>query len=72
MIHSLLGVCYSGFRRGQSPKNGLFPTRDQVLQDLRLLAEQGFRQLRMYEPNLHARTVLELISAEGLPLFLKF
>lgn len=68
MIHSLPGVCYSGFRRGQSPKNGLFPTRDQVLQDLRLLAEQGFRQLRMYEPNLHARTVLELISAEGLPL----
>lgn len=68
MTDPVLGVCYSGFRRGQSPINGVFPTREQVLEDLRLLADLGFRRLRMYEPNLHAETTLELIAAEGLPL----
>lgn len=68
MTDPVPGVCYSGFRRGQSPINGAFPTREQVLEDLRLLADLGFRRLRMYEPNLHAETVLELIAAEGLPL----
>lgn len=61
------GVCYSASGRGQSPINGVFPTREQVLEDLRLLADLGFRRLRMYEPNLHAETTLELIAAEGLP-----
>lgn len=68
MTDHVPGVCYSGFRRGQSPINGVLPTREQVLEDLRLLADLGFRRLRMYEPNLHAETVLELIVAEGLPL----
>lgn len=68
MTDPVPGVCYSGFRRGQSPINGVFPTREQVLEDLRLLADLGFRRLRMYEPNLHAETTLELIAAEGLPL----
>ena len=68
MKEALPGVCYSGFRRGQSPVNGVFPTKEQVLEDLGLLADLGFRRLRMYEPNLHAETVLELIAAKGLPL----
>ena len=68
MTDPVPGVCYSGFRRGQSPKSGVFPTREQVLEDLRLLADLGFRRLRMYEPNRHAEMTLELIAAEGLPL----
>ena len=68
MTDPVPGVCYSGFRRGQSPKSGVFPTREQVLEDLRLLADLGFQRLRMYEPNRHAEMTLELIAAEGLPL----
>ena len=42
MTDPVPGVCYSGFRRGQSPINGAFPTREQVLEDLRLLADLGW------------------------------
>ena len=31
MKEALPGVCYSGFRRGQSPVNGVFPTKGLTL-----------------------------------------
>ena len=60
-------VCYSGYREGQSPITGVVPTSKEVLEDLLLLKEEGFSYLRMYEPNAHARTVLELIKEHSLP-----
>ena len=65
MTDPVPGVCCSGFRRGQSPINGVFPTREQVLEDLRLLADLGFRRLRMYEPNLHAETTLAARASQA-------
>lgn len=60
-------ICYSGYREGQSPVSGIVPTKEEVLEDLLLLKEEGFSYLRMYDPNEHARTVLTLIREHSLP-----
>lgn len=60
-------ICYSGYREGQSPAAGVVPTKEQVLEDLLLLKKEGFAYLRMYDPNEHARCVLELIKEHSLP-----
>ncbi|MEN0065576.1 MAG: glycosyl hydrolase family 17 protein [Myxococcota bacterium] len=62
-----VGICYSGYRKGQSPDSGVYPSRDQVLQDLRLI-ERTFREIRLYDAGPHAAVVLEMIAAEGLNL----
>ncbi len=62
-------ICYSGYREGQSPITGVVPTKEQILEDLLLLKEEGFSYLRMYDPNAHARTVLELIREHSLPFW---
>ena len=53
-------ICYSGYRRGQCPK-GEAPSYEQIKEDLLLLSRESFRYLRMYDPNLHARRVLQAI-----------
>ena len=60
-------ICYSGYREGQCPW-GEMPTKQQIAEDLMLLVREGYRYLRMYDPNDHARTVLELIRERNLPL----
>ena len=30
-------VCYSGYREGQSPYNGVFPSKEEILEDLKIL-----------------------------------
>lgn len=61
-------ICYSGYRRGQSPRTGVCPSYAEVLEDLNILVGDGFRYIRMYEPNAHARTALKVIRENGLPL----
>ena len=65
MIAHKPGICYSGFRCGQSPRENCFPTIEHVQQDLYLLSSLGFCHLRMYEPNTHAEMVLSLIQKKG-------
>lgn len=60
-------ICYSGYRRGQNPKEGLFPSYDEVKQDLMLLAPQ-WSLLRIYDCTHHAHLVLSVIRNEKLPL----
>ncbi|MCR5153614.1 MAG: hypothetical protein K6B75_02085 [Lachnospiraceae bacterium] len=62
------GICYSGYRRGQSPRTGICPSYAEVLYDLKLLVEDGYSYIRMYEPGTHARTALRVIRDEKLPL----
>ncbi len=59
-------ICYSGFREGQDPP-GLLPTREQVREDLLLLAPR-WRYLRTYAASQHARDVLEVIREERLDM----
>jgi len=67
----VLAVCYSGFRRGQHPDRGegaKNPSREEILEDLRLLEAAGFRFLRLYDSREHSRTVVELVREEKLPI----
>ncbi len=61
------GICYSGYREGQSPAAHRFPSVAQVEEDLRLLAGR-WRFLRLYDCGPHAETVLEVIARERLDL----
>lgn len=58
-------ICYSGYRDGQSPAT-ICPTREQIAEDLDILAAEGYKYLRMYDPNEHARRVLEIIREKKL------
>lgn len=60
-------ICYSGYRKGQNPK-GEVPSKEQIEEDIRILVADGYKYLRMYDPNLHARRVLEVIKENDLPI----
>ncbi len=60
-------ICYSGYRDGQSPDAAIFPTYQQVREDLTLLARH-WRILRLYDCTPHAEIVLEVIRRERLDL----
>ena len=68
VLPCLPAICYSGYRAGQSPGSGVFPSRQEVAQDLRLLHRQGWRLLRLYDCGPHAQMVLECIEHEALDL----
>jgi exo-beta-1,3-glucanase (GH17 family) len=57
-------ICYSGFRAGQYP-HGRYPTYSEVKEDL-LLLHKHWKYLRLYDCDLHAETVLEVIKNEKL------
>lgn len=58
-------ICYSGYRDGQSPIDGTFPSYDEVVEDLKILQEQ-WKYLRIYDSSRHADLVLEAIQKEKL------
>ena len=60
------GVCYSGYRNGQSPINQTYPTDQEVLEDL-LILKDHFDYLRMYDISHHAQSVLRVIQQNKLP-----
>lgn len=60
-------ICYSGFREGQSPDTGVFPTYDQIKEDL-LLLKDHWNYIRLYDCDQHSDTVLEVIKNEKLAL----
>lgn len=60
-------ICYSGYREGQDPDKGLFPTSDQVFEDLHIL-EQNWKVIRLYGSDQHSQDVLECIRNRKLAL----
>lgn len=58
-------ICYSGYREGQSPVARIYPSRDEIREDLLILA-RNWRYLRLYDSGPHAELVLDVIRAEGL------
>lgn len=60
-------ICYSGYRKNQSPHTKVYPTYEQVLEDLKIL-EADYDFIRMYDPSEHAKTVLKVIRHEGISL----
>lgn len=60
-------ICYSGYRRGQDPGRRLYPSVDEIREDLHLLAPH-WRLLRLYDCSPHAERVLQVIREDRLPL----
>ena len=58
-------ICYSGYRDGQSPESGIYPTYGQIKEDLLILQSQ-WSYLRLYDSSLHAEMVLKVIDNEKL------
>jgi exo-beta-1,3-glucanase (GH17 family) len=58
-------ICYSGYREGQDPRQSIFPSYDEIREDL-LILEKHWTYLRLYDPSQHAETTLQVIQNEGL------
>ena len=58
-------ICYSGYRKGQSPDKGIYPTYKQIYEDL-LILQKNWTYLRLYDCTQHAETVLKVIEKEKL------
>jgi exo-beta-1,3-glucanase (GH17 family) len=65
MIKYGTAICYSGYREGQNPREGIYPSYQEIHQDLMIL-EGDWEYLRLYDSSMHARTVLEVIKKENL------
>jgi exo-beta-1,3-glucanase (GH17 family) len=60
-------IAYSGYRTGQRPDSGPWPTQEQVLQDLRIV-EKNWKYIRVYGSDRHSEDVLQVIRREKLGL----
>jgi exo-beta-1,3-glucanase (GH17 family) len=60
-------ICYSGYREGQSPDAGIFPSYDEIREDL-LLLRRHWSLIRLYDCTRHAELVLEVIERERLDM----
>ncbi|WP_279244150.1 glycosyl hydrolase family 17 protein [Candidatus Litorirhabdus singularis] len=58
-------ICYSGYRAGQSPVHGIFPSALEIGEDLALL-QPRWKFLRLYDCTAHAETVLQVIEEQQL------
>ncbi len=61
------GIAYSGYRIGQNPDRGLYPSQAQILEDLKLVAK-SWKIIRLYSADQHAADVLAVIAREKLGL----
>ncbi|MCI8955511.1 MAG: glycosyl hydrolase [Eubacterium sp.] len=59
-------ICYSGYREGQSPKTCTYPTYEQIVEDLKILDDMGFKYIRMYDPVSYAEMTCQVIRDLGL------
>jgi exo-beta-1,3-glucanase (GH17 family) len=58
-------ICYSGYRNGQDPRQGIFPSYAEIKEDL-LILSKNWSFIRLYDCSEHAKTTLEAIRHEGL------
>jgi exo-beta-1,3-glucanase (GH17 family) len=58
-------ICYSGYREGQNPGTGVYPSYKEIQEDLLILAE-NWKYLRLYDCSKHAETVLQVIRDEAM------
>lgn len=58
-------ICYSGYREGQNPREGIYPSYNEVKEDL-LLLSQEWQYLRLYDCGPHAQLVIDVIEKEKL------
>ena len=59
-------ICYSGYRDGQNPGEKIYPSLDEIREDLAIL-RRHWPLLRLYDCSPHAERVLQVIAQDGLP-----
>lgn len=67
----VMAIAYSGFREGQHPDRGAGaknPSDAEILEDLQILVEHGYRLIRLYDTGENSVTTLELIRQHELPV----
>jgi exo-beta-1,3-glucanase (GH17 family) len=60
-------LCYSGYREGQCPDSGKYPSQTQILEDFKIL-EEHWKLIRTYGSDQHSRDILEVIRREKIDL----
>ena len=60
-------ISYSGYREGQDPRQAVYPSQDQVQEDLEIL-EKNWRLIRLYGADQHSSDVLQVIRREKIDL----
>ncbi|RMD91581.1 MAG: hypothetical protein D6814_18045, partial [Calditrichaeota bacterium] len=60
-------ISYSGYREGQHPDKGIYPTQEQVLEDLKIL-EKHWIMIRTYGADQHSEDVLQVIRQNKINL----
>ena len=60
-------ICYSGYREGQSPVEGIFPSYKEIREDLNILKD-NWKLIRLYDCSWHAEFVLEVIRNDSLDI----
>lgn len=63
---SLAGISYGPFREGQSP-SGPYPSRDQILEDLEIIA-QRWHLIRVYSSQRVTEKILQVIRDNDIPV----
>ena len=67
----VFAVAYSGFREGQHPDRGngaVNPSDAEILEDLEILVDHGFRLVRMYDAGENTASTLRLIRQHNIPI----
>ncbi|MCB0729725.1 MAG: glycosyl hydrolase [Ignavibacteriae bacterium] len=63
--NSYWAIAYSGYRKGQNPQEKIYPTQDQIKEDLEII-EQNWNLIRTYGADQHAYDILQVIKNEKL------
>lgn len=64
-------LSYSGFRKGQHPDRGngaKNPSEAQIIEDLKILLDEGFKLIRMYDCDTNTQMTLEVIRKHSFPM----
>jgi exo-beta-1,3-glucanase (GH17 family) len=67
----IMAVSYSGFREGQHPDRGdgaVNPSAEEILEDLQILIDHGFKLIRMYDSGANTQDTLKTIRNNDLPI----
>ena len=71
MAGEVMALAYSGFREGQHPDRGdgaANPSDEEILEDLQILVDHGFKLIRLYDAKENSLATLELIDQHKLPI----
>lgn len=60
-------IAYSGYRNGQHPDKDIFPSQEQVFEDLKII-EKNWKIIRIYGADQHTADILEIIQREKINL----